>query len=160
MLAGVEFTVGTLADAQPLSLMLPRSKNEATALIGQSEKGPAAIFIGGRYSFYFIEVSKGANWKGLLIPHVRVEVDETSLFDPYYLSAPLGSVVRTDTRLVILANTEHSFGQRPEVTLESGLPPANELSAAFSRWCVTIGSGPDKRILKEVDTETETAIPS
>jgi hypothetical protein len=76
MLAGNEFTVGTLADARPLSLILPRSKYEETVLVGGSEKEPTAVFVGGRFNFHFFECSNATNWMGLLIPKVHVEVDD------------------------------------------------------------------------------------
>jgi hypothetical protein len=79
----------------------------------------------------------------------------TSLFDPNYVTAPLGSIVRTDTRLVILAKTERSFGRHSQVTLESELPPASDLSAASSKWRIIIGNGRDKRVLREIDAEKE-----
>jgi hypothetical protein len=41
MLAANEFTVGTLANAEPLSLILPRTEYEETALVGHTSDGPA-----------------------------------------------------------------------------------------------------------------------
>ena len=141
MLSATEFTVGILADATPLSLMLPRMKHEATILIGQTENGPAAVFIGGQYNFHFFECSDATNWKGLLIPNVRIEVDETTLFDPDYLSAYLGTVVRTDTRLDLSVKAEHAHGRHSKVILETELPSTRDLKAGFSKWRIVIGEG-------------------
>src|SRR5262245_969359 len=103
MLSPHEFTVGTLAEAEPLSLMLPRTKYERTVLIGTSENGPAAVVLEGGHRFRSFECRNATNWTGLLIPNVRVEVDETSLLDPGGYDAPFGAVVRSDTRLLVYA---------------------------------------------------------
>ncbi len=154
MLSAKEFTVGTLADAKPLSLMLPRTKHEATVLVGQTENSPAAVFLGGQYNFHSFECSEAINWRGLLIPNVRVEVDETSLFDPQFVSASLGILVRTDTKLIVYAKAEQSY-RRLRVILETDLPTTHDLAAGFSRWRIVIGEGQDKRVLREIDTGQE-----
>lgn len=152
MLSANQFTVGTLADAMPLSLMLPRINYEAAFLIGQDENGPIAIFIGGNHSFQFFNCKNSNNWSGLLIPNVRIEVDEETLFDPDSISAQWGTVIRTDKRLILLGKGEHSFGRKYGVTLETDLPLAHNLRAGFSKWRIVIGEGKDKNVLKEVDT--------
>lgn len=159
MLSANEFTVGALGDATPLSLMLPRTKYESMILVGQIENRPTAVFVGGRYNFRCFECGDSTNWKGLLIPNVRIEVDETSLFDPDDLSAPPGTIVRTDTRLVVLAKSDQFYGGPFRVSLESELPPANDLSAAFSKWRIVIGAGQDRRVLRDIDTGQNIASP-
>jgi hypothetical protein len=153
MLSANEFTVGTLADAEPLSLMLPRTEHEATILIGRTDNGPAAVFIGGQHNFHCFQCSDTTNWRGLLIPNVRIEVDETSLFDPQNLSAQPGTVVRTDTRLVVLAKADHSYGMHSKINLEAALPPTHDLSAAFSKWHIVIGQGQYRRVLRAINTD-------
>ena len=138
MLGAHEFTVGTLADATPLSLMLPRTKHEATFLIGRTENASAAVFIGGEYSFEFFECSPTTNWSGLLIPNVRIEVDETSLFDPTEAFGQPGTVVRTDTRLVVYAQIKRHFPRHSEVILQAELPASQDLKAAFSKWRIVL----------------------
>lgn len=97
MLAADEFSVATLADAIPLSLILPRRKSEATFLVGQIEDRPAAVALSGDHKFRCFDCGAGSNWKGLLIPNIRVEVEELSVFDPGYFDAFPGTVVRTGT---------------------------------------------------------------
>lgn len=152
MLAAKEFTVGTLADAKPLSLVLPRKPHEGAFLVGRTEQGPAAVCLDGSREYYFFMCSEIENRRGLLIPNVGVEIDETSLFDPQYASAKLGTIVRLDTRLVVCAGHPTAFGDPFGVILESDLPPTHDLSAGFSRWQIVIGEGPDKRVLREIDT--------
>lgn len=151
MLSAKEFTVGSLADASPLSLVLPRGRYEATALIGRVKSGPAAVFLDGDFKFGFFESSGAENWRGLIIPNVNVEMDEDSLFDPQSDLPSLGALVRTGTQLVIQAKGQNSFGRSSPVVLEDGLAPTNGLAAAFSRWRVVIGEDEDKRLLFEVD---------
>ncbi len=51
MLSAQEFTVGTLASAKPLSLMLPRTKSEHAALIAGTDQTPVAICLGPGTNF-------------------------------------------------------------------------------------------------------------
>ncbi|WP_097143304.1 hypothetical protein [Rhizobium subbaraonis] len=147
MLSPDEFTVGTLADAAPLSLILPRTPYEETVLIGRVEQGPAAVFLSGQFAFHFFESSGNTSWKGLIVPNVRIEVDEASLFEPSSGGAILGSVARMDTRLVVRAKRERSFDGGAAVTLHEGLTDAGDFRAGFSRWQIAIGNGQEKRVL-------------
>lgn len=151
MLASDEFAVGPFASAAPLSLVLPRTQYEVVALIGTIKGTPAAVLLTGQHAFHCFPTTDSHSWKGLIVPKVRIEVDEASLFDPDYGS--LGAVIRQETVLVIRAKTENSFGQTTPVTLHSGLP-ACELKAGFSQWQVVIGEGLDKRVLWRTPIET------
>lgn len=151
MLAADEFTVGKLGDALPGSLILPRTKYEAAVLIGQLEAASAAVFLTAPHRFKFFLSAGNTHWGGLIVPDVKIELDETSLFDPDYDGSPLGSVIRMDTRLVVRAITERSFGHASQITLRSDLAPILQGSAAFSRWQVVIGEGRGKRVLFSVD---------
>ncbi|MEI9416804.1 hypothetical protein [Mesorhizobium sp. Cs1321R2N1] len=154
MLSSKEFSVGTLSDAKPFSLMLPRGGYEATFLIGQIEGGPAAVFLGGNYNFVFFETSAASNWAGLLIPNIRVEVDEASVFDPRSVYGKVGAVVRSGTEIVIYAKRDGSYGGLSKVTLETGLLEINpQLSAGFTKWQLVNGEGLEKRVLLEVDAD-------
>jgi hypothetical protein len=146
MLSPDEFTAGTFSHAHPLSLILPRTKHEAAALIGSTRGAPAAILISGQFAFHAFFSADNYSWKGLIVPNVRIEVDETSLFDPDQQATPLGSVIRTAQSLVIRGRAENGSGQIMPVTLHDGLPET-DLKAAFSQWQVVIGQGSEKRVL-------------
>ena len=150
MLSASEFTVGTLADAKPLSLMLPRSKYEVPCLVGHVDNIPTGVFLSSQFRFHAVEAKDGARWSGLIVPNVRVLIDETSLFDPGQTQT-LGAIVRTETSLSILAQKENRFGRTSPVTLEANLPSTNDMSAGFLRWQVVIGDGTGTRVLHEVD---------
>ncbi|WP_223615366.1 hypothetical protein [Phyllobacterium calauticae] len=131
MLSPDEFTVGTFANAAPLSLILPRSSYEETALIGSIDGAAAAVILSGRFAFHFFESANNHDWRGLIVPDVRVEIDETTLFDPDQNDIPLGTVIRTDTRLVIQAKRENSFSRGVPITLRDELPRPKSSKPVF-----------------------------
>jgi hypothetical protein len=147
MLSAYEFTVGTLESAAPLSLLLPRTKYEASVLVGHGENGPVAVVLSGQFAFYRLETRGSENWKGLIVPNVRVEVDEGSLFSPDHEGNTLGAVLRLDTRLVVSAKDERYTGRAAFVCIYNDLAPTGEHKAGFRRWHVVIGQGTDKQVL-------------
>lgn len=153
MLSPDEFTVGALGSAQPLSLVLPRTKYEETILIGHIDQAPTAVFLSKRHAFKYFRSAENKSWKGLIVPDVRVEVDETSIFDPQASSHTLGVVIRTDTQLAIWAKSEDIYDSPVLVTLHDGLTPTVKHEAGFSGWQIVIGKGPDKRILWQSSNE-------
>ena len=146
MLAPDELSAGPFASATPLSLILPRTQYETPALIGTINGSPAAVFLSGQFAFHCFMSADNHSWQGLIVPRVRIEVDESSVFDPDYGSAGLGVMVRRDTVLAIRARMEHGFGQSTSVTLHEGLS-SSELKAGFTQWQVVIGSDVEKRVL-------------
>jgi len=153
MLAPEEFTVGAFASAPAGSLILPRNKHEATAIIGLLDEAPTAVFLRDQFQFHYFNTAGSENWSGLIIPNVRVEVDESTAFDPRHIGSPLGAVVRAATELGLYAKTERSFGQSRAVSLASNLPPTFDAGVGFTKWHVVLGAGPDKRILLKVDVQ-------
>lgn len=151
MLSANEFTVASLADAKPLSLLLPRNEYDATFLVGGPIDRPIALFLGERHQYVSMECDEATNWFGLLIPSVRIEIDETSLFDVARISASPGTLVRTETQLKVSAIREQGVRTAAPVILETNLSPATNLSVGFTRWRIVIGEGFDKRVLREVD---------
>lgn len=156
MLSPTEFTVGTFCQAVPLTLILPRTQYEETVIIGHIDKAPVAVFLSGQHAFQYLSATGSTNWQGLIVPNIRVEVDETTVFDPHYNRASLGAVIRTDTRLVIRAKSERSSNSSTVITLHDELQYAGEFQAGFRRWQVVIGEGPDKRVLWQAGDKRET----
>jgi hypothetical protein len=147
MLSADEFTVGYLGSAEPTSLVVPRFSPGEAILVGHIDGNPTAAFITGKYANLCFESKGNTSWSGLIVPGVRVEVDEATLFEPSRLDAPFGSIIRLDTRLVVRARRERSFGDATHVTLQDNLASAGELRAGFTKWQVIIGEGVSKRIL-------------
>lgn len=150
MLSPEEFSVGDFKKAKPGSLVLPRTKYEALALICEGDGEPIAVFLAGNHAFQSFPSGEADNWNGVVVPDVRVEIDETSLYDPDQNGHALGILVREETKLVVRSKAEHSFGRSVPVVIQSGLPDCKG-SAAFTRWQVVIGQGDEKRILHRVD---------
>ncbi|GFE67252.1 hypothetical protein [Litoreibacter roseus] len=146
MLSPSEFTVGKVGTAMPLSLILPTSKYEETLLVGQLDELPTAVFLSGQHKSMFFKTEGNESWGGLIIPSVRIEIDETSFVDEYSSEAPMLSVTRTDTKLVVAARSERSFGQ-VQITLHEGLDSTGEAKAKFANWQIVLGKGQDKRVL-------------
>ncbi|MCR8724073.1 hypothetical protein [Frigidibacter sp. ROC022] len=147
MLSPEEFTVGDVGTARPLSLLLPISKYDEAMLIGELEGVAVAVLLSGDQKSCLIECEGNDSWKGLIVPDVRVEVDESSLVDVNVYNPPSLAVVRTGTRLAIRATREKWIQSRQLVTLHEGLVPAGELQATFARWQVVVGVGDTRRVL-------------
>jgi len=148
MLSADEFSVGALANAIPLSLILPRNQYEAVVLIGSYQDAPAAVFLSGQFAFTFFPSADNHSWKGLIVPDVRVEVDPASLYNGDHFGGGLGSVIRVDTRLVVKAKSERFFGDGVNVTLHDNLKTCAEgYTAGFTHWQIVVGTGQDKRVL-------------
>lgn len=147
MLSVNEFTVGTLESTAPLSLLLPRSKYEFCVLVGHGESSPVAVVLSEQFAYCRLETKGSENWKGLIVPNVRIEVDESSLFNPDQEGTPVGTVLRLDTQLVVTAKHEGFLGSTSFIGLYNGLAPTGGQRAGFYRWRVVIGEGLDKRTL-------------
>jgi hypothetical protein len=151
MLAANEFTVGSVVDAVPLSLVLPRYEYESIALVGRRESTPMVTSLSAKDEFLSFEASGAHNWTGIIVPNVRIEVDETSVIDPRVDDRLLGIIIRLDTQLVIRAKPEYFYSGPTLVTLHDGLIPTGGRpegdQAGFSRWQIVVGQGTDKRVL-------------
>lgn len=86
----------------------------------------------------------------MIVPNTRIEIDETSVYNPDIHGHHPGVLVREGPKLIIRGKAQHSFGRSVPVTVESGLP-AGKGGAAFTRWQVVVGRGDEKRVLHKVD---------
>ncbi|WP_295964727.1 hypothetical protein [uncultured Xanthomonas sp.] len=155
MLSANEFTVGSVSQASPLALVLPRQSHEMTMLIGQSHEGPAAVILSQSHLFQWFGVEGNTSWHGLIVPDVRIEIDPESVFSPNYAQPRPGSVIRQGTQLFLAAkaNSFGNFNGYDPIVLEDGLISTSNETAGFYRWQVTIGTGQEKRILQIVSIE-------
>ncbi len=153
MLSPNEFMIGNVGNAKPLSLVLPTNKHEVAMLVGQRNEVSVAVVLSGEHTSLSFESEGNEHWSGLIIPNVRIEIDETSFVDTYSSDKPPLSVVRTATKLVIATKSKNSF-ERPSkmVTLHDNLMSAGkEFQAAFTKWQVVLGDGETKRVLWRLD---------
>jgi hypothetical protein len=97
MLAPEEITAGTFASSPAGGLILPRKRHETTAIVGLLDNEPTA---GASRGSVPIPLFADRGFRGLVRPghsEVRVEVDESTAFDPAHVNSPLGTVVRAGT---------------------------------------------------------------
>ena len=142
-----EFTVGKVGSAKPLSLIIPTNNYEETIIVGHIDNENAAVFLSGQFRSQYFESNGNESWGGIIIPDVRIEVDETSSLDAASTDTPPISVTRIDTRIVIAARNERSFGRSTLVTLHDDLVTTGAFQAVFAQWQIVIGNGPEKRVL-------------
>ncbi|OAE50058.1 hypothetical protein A7J67_04490 [Achromobacter xylosoxidans] len=148
MLSVDEFTVGTIAQASPLSLVVGRGTYEPPTLIGWENDRVVVVQLEGPQAFSCYACDQSENDGGILIANVRIEVDEASAFNAQYEDVALGSVVRKECQLAIRAKFPTAI--RPSyVTLHGDLPSAGTHQAGFKRWQIVLGEGPARRILWE-----------
>lgn len=155
MLAPGEFTVGSLADATPLSLLLPRTKHETAMLVCGSPAEPMTVFLGEQYRFESFACANATNWKGVIVPEISIEVDESAIFDPDMNDYRTGSVIRRAEQLniVVIGEDGHRIKRQIQIPLMMGLPPTGENQrAGFSKWQIVVGTGQQKRVLWKTDT--------
>lgn len=149
MLYPEEFTIGTFASAPAGSLILPRTKYEVAAIVGVIGEASTVVILSGQLQFNYFPTAGVENWSGMIVPNVRIEVDEKTAFDPGY-GRPPGSVIRASTFLGIHALSERAYGRTQVVPLVLELPAAAEGGVGFTKWQVVLGAGVDKQILMQI----------
>lgn len=152
-----EIWVGGTASVSELALVLPIRKHDETLLISSEEDVRWATFLDpGRQQYHSFQISgDGAGRKGLIVPGIKIEVDQTSIFDTN-LEFKLGSIIRENDRISIVAQTYGAYGLTDErnVQLVDGLLDCDAgQSAGFKKWRVILGEGERKRVLWEIDLE-------
>lgn len=151
MLEAHEFTVGPLADAKPLTLVLSRGNAYgAPFLVGSFADEVIAVFLGGEHRYRAFRTAENDSWDGILVPDVRIEVDETSAFDPTGQRTVFGAVICKGSGLDLNAHSDNWRGVVWPITLVEGADAAARTCVGFSRWNVVLGGGSEKRVLFNV----------
>lgn len=149
MLRANELSVGSVSDASPLTLVLPRNQYEHLVLVGSGASGTAAIVLSEESKFYWLNAPDCTGWRGILVPNVRIELDETSIFYPDYNTPIPGSLVRKECQLLAHAASDSFLTNT--IILEDDLPAtAAGAAAGFFNWQIVLGSGQEKRVLHKV----------
>ena len=152
MLSSEEMRVDYVGRAEGLTLVVPVGKHDDWFLVTTADATPAAIFLDGDHRFVAIDCADNTNYKGLLIPNVRIEVDETSFYDTVGNYAPLGMVVRQNDGLFVAASSDRMRMRSDLFALQRGLAASGvNLSAGFSKWQIVLGNAPHQRVLKTID---------
>jgi hypothetical protein len=153
MLSPNEFSIGYIGSVTELTLVLPIESYDRACLITAAPGKPMAIVIDERDLFASFESEGNTSWKGLLVPNVVIEIDETSIFDADGWSLPCGALVRQEDKLFVSVSPDGRL-QRARVPLLANLPTSDpRMKAGFKRWQISLGNGLSKRILKTFDTD-------
>lgn len=156
MLALSEFFPGTIADAPVGSLILARSANERSGIIAVYDDEPFFVILSDEGRFRGFPSGQNASNKGVIVPGVTVEVDETCLgeYDPWETAR--GAIVCkggvAGIRAEMVGARSHGI-----VLAMLGSFAASPVEAAFTRWQVTLGIGQEKRVLMKIDAAHEKA---
>jgi hypothetical protein len=154
MLAPQEFSVGPLASASGMTLVLRRHQQEASFLVTSATNAPTAIFLDDEFRFVCMPSADNTSWNGILIPNVAIELDETRILDANE-GQPPGALVRKKSQLFIMAKYQPQ-GPTTPIAIVSNLPRCLEnQSAAFGRWQIVLGEGLSKRVLMKIDATTK-----
>jgi hypothetical protein len=159
MISPEEFSVGHIGDVTTsLTLALPRDGYEYPMLITRVSDAPYAIFLSGQHEFTGFECSNNSTWGGVLIPNVRIEIDESAAFDAEATRSPLGTLIRRGTQLDMATKREQSFHGTVKTPLIVGLPPCHQsMAAGFAKWRIVLGRGANKRELIRIEIKEASA---
>lgn len=145
MLALSEFAIRALSEAAPLALHLSVD-GDAPMLVVAAEEGPLAIFLSGNYAFHVTHCAGRDDWYGVQLLGVQLEIDETSV-RPH--RGPPGALGRTGSKLVMRTLLEKPRRMTTTTVVDSLDEASTEVH--FLKWQITLGSGPDKRVLLTVE---------
>lgn len=156
MLFPHEFSVGCIGSATQLTLVLPVGEYDRACLVTFASGEPTAIFVDERESFPAFVCKKNTSWKGILVPNITIELDESALFDVVGWSPPLGMLVRREDGIFISARLEGRIPQNTLIPIMTGLPASQaDMAAGFKKWKIVIGEGLSKRTLMNFDTDRQ-----
>lgn len=159
MLSLNEFYAGCLGDAKPMSLFMPGSKHQHTALVvGQDDDKLLAVTLDGQHAFVAFECSTNEAWQGMIAHPISIEVDEKSLFDLSRFDPPLGALSRKGDSLRIYAKASDGFRGMQRIKLISGLASGRDaMEVGFTKWRIVIGASSEKRELFVVERPRPTS---
>lgn len=152
MLALPEFFTGTLSEAPVGSLILPRSKNDRCGIIASFNDAPIFVILGDGHRFQAFASADNSSHKGLIVPDVGIEVDETSIAEHDNWDTPLGSIVCAEEAIGIRIAAIGQLSKGRSLAKLASIP-ATSVEASFSRWQITRGNGADKRVLMTIDAD-------
>ncbi|AUX76487.1 hypothetical protein [Sinorhizobium fredii] len=151
MLSISEFAVGDVAEAAVCSLILPRSERQRPGLVGMVDDTPFFVFLSHEHNYGACKKSVRLRNPGIVVPNVQIEVDERSIgeYDPWQTRA--GAFVIDDGKAGVLAGDPQTPGLARFVVNVLDVAKS-EITAAFSRWQIVVGSAQDRRVLLTIDT--------
>lgn len=159
MLKPSELYAGTVVDAQPMTLVLPRDQYEFRALVFEMNNIKLGLLLSGRgdggfdSTYHIVNCRNENDWNGVLIPGVEIELDPSSLTNAGGHYPPKGSLIREkDVLAVQTAYLDSQLAHQRPLPIVSGLPVcAINQRACFTKWQIVLGQGLEKRVLHTVD---------
>lgn len=145
MLYVSEFSFGSYADAEPGSIILPRTQYEQPTIVGSLDGASFAVPLEGATKYQHFPLAEAREWYGLILASIRILIDEKTIFDPNDVKRP-GALIRKGTRLSISAKERWS-GRAAMIVLLEGLSDTGNHQVGFSDWQITVGHGVEQRIL-------------
>lgn len=114
----------------------------------------------GDHRFWALPCANNTAWKGVIIPGVAIELDETSLFDTDQDHPPRGAMVRRKTELALIAKADNAtYPGSIHLPIMVDLPLCREnMAVGFTRWHIVLWRGDEKQVLFKVDTAKAAAI--
>jgi hypothetical protein len=162
VLKSAAFWIGTPKEVTSLALLLPISQHESASIISWQESTIFQVMIDKDQIFHAYEYKEDDQDKGIVIPGISIEIDETTIFDVETVYAPYGALIREGSRLSVAARIHdtHRMARQRIIPLLSGLPPCPEGSkAGFRKWQIVLGEGIEKRVLREFAVEPASGPP-
>jgi hypothetical protein len=154
MLSPFEFSLGYIGNVTQLTLVLPIDNYDHPCVVTLAPGKPTAIVVDERYSFTSFACEGNTHWKGIVVPNIAIELDETSSYDASGWSPPLGMLVRREDGLFVSTRPDGGSRQNTLVPILTGLPAGEaKMAAGFKKWQIVIGEGLSKRVLMTFDTE-------
>lgn len=150
MLTVDEFSAGDLSTAKPISLLRPTASHDREVLVAGSDDKPIAIILHDEYAYQWFQAAGSSDWTGLIIPNLRIELDETSAFDARYERPPLGAAMRKGSELAICTKQQNGMGMA-HISLIGGLHSLGDHKVGFTRWQLVLGEDTMKRIIRKFD---------
>jgi hypothetical protein len=158
LLSPNECLVGHIGSVTTITLVIPMGRHDGSFLVVPTDARLTAFFLEGEFAFSSFDCTENESWRGLLVPNVDIELDTSSVFDPGESHEVLGSVVRKENTLSIVAKQEkYHFGPR-RIAIIGNLPAVDGgLAAGFKTWCIKIGEGTNRRALKTIRVGQQSA---
>jgi hypothetical protein len=117
-----------------------------------------AVCLNGEYAFRAFDVDVVNNWKGLVIPEARIEVELGSAFDYEVNSAPLGALLvgYQGARIRVEMKSRRGFDENIDLPLGLNLADVSgSLDVGFRKWSFVIGRGDEGQCVLSFDLTGE-----
>lgn len=143
-----EFFAGYLEDAPIGSIIIPMNSDGEWILVGQADDVRIGVLLSGD-RFEGVKADGNRDWKGIIVPDIRILVDFGHAHDPLFGIGRVGAMERDGIGLGIVAkDRSHRFLVRLQNLHANG---AQGQSVGFSRWDVVVGAGSNTRKLASVE---------